>query len=232
MRGQADELKPSTTRSGIAETSDGKRVIPSSMRADGSTRKEIKIRPGYRPPEDVEVYKNRAAAAWKQRGSDWRGGVPGACPVSDEEDDGVGSGAGGGEGEAISKNAKKRAAKKRTREREREKEKEEEGKEEGKEAGKEAGKEEGREEGQQGAGDGNSAPSAASFTSAKTKTTIEGMTDEEKTKQAKAIKKKIRQANDLKLKKDSGESLLPEQLEKVLKIVELTRQLEALGVNE
>lgn len=194
------------------------------MRADGSTRKEIKIRPGYRPPEDVEVYKNRAAEAWKQRGSDWRGGVPGACLVSDGDDDGDGGG-GGGEGEAKSKNAKKRAAKKRAKEREREKEEKEEGKEEGKEGVQQDAS----------AGDGNGAPSPApspSFTSAKTKSAVDGMTDEDKAKQAKAIKKKIRQANDLKQKKDSGEALLPEQLEKVLKIVELTRQLEALGVKE
>lgn len=35
-------------------------------------RKEIRVRPGYRPPEDVEVYKNRTAEHFKARG------VPGA----------------------------------------------------------------------------------------------------------------------------------------------------------
>lgn len=62
-------------RSGILTTPDGDRHIPQSTRADGSLRKEIKIRPGYRPQEDVEVYKNRTAEAWKTKGS---GGVPGA----------------------------------------------------------------------------------------------------------------------------------------------------------
>lgn len=65
----------STTKAGIATTSSGDRHIPSSTRPDGSVRKEIKVRPGYRPPEDVEVYKNRTADAWKSRG---KGGVPGA----------------------------------------------------------------------------------------------------------------------------------------------------------
>jgi hypothetical protein len=37
-----------------------------------SKRKEIRVRPGYKPPEDVELYKNRAAAAWKNRGKWWR----------------------------------------------------------------------------------------------------------------------------------------------------------------
>lgn len=64
-----------TTKSGITTTATGDRHIPSSVRADGTVRKEIKVRPGYRPPEDVEVYKNRTAEAFKNRG---RGGVPGA----------------------------------------------------------------------------------------------------------------------------------------------------------
>lgn len=70
-----NEKDPSTSSSGIITNASGDRHIPSSVRADGSTRKEIKIKPGYRPPEDVEVYKNRTAAAWKSRGT---GGVPGA----------------------------------------------------------------------------------------------------------------------------------------------------------
>lgn len=65
----------STTKAGITTTATGDRHIPSSLRADGSMRKEIKVRPGYRPPEDVEVYKNRTADAWKSRS---KGGVPGA----------------------------------------------------------------------------------------------------------------------------------------------------------
>lgn len=38
-------------------------------------RKEIRVRPGYKPPEDVEIYKNKTADSWKDRG---KGGVPGA----------------------------------------------------------------------------------------------------------------------------------------------------------
>lgn len=70
--------------------------------------------------------------------------------------------------------------------------------------------------------------------SAKAGTAAEGLTEEEKEKekQVKAIRKKIRQVMDLKAKKDSGEPLNPDQLTKVTKILELTRQLEALGVKE
>ena len=87
----------STTKSGIETSADGASFIPSSKRADGSTRKEIRVRPGYRPPEDVETYKNRSAEAWKSRGS---GGVPGAETV----------GTANGNLEAKSKNAKRREA--------------------------------------------------------------------------------------------------------------------------
>ena len=41
--------------------------------------------------------------------------------------------------------------------------------------------------------------------------------------------KKLRQARELKDKKEKGEGLLPEQFEKVIKINELVRQLEKLG---
>ena len=63
------------SKSGIAKGSQGENYIPSSTRADGSLRKEIRVRPGYKPPEDVEVYRNSTAQAWKTRG---KGGVPGA----------------------------------------------------------------------------------------------------------------------------------------------------------
>src|SRR2546423_1791751 len=86
------------TKSGIKTKSDGTAVIPSSKRADGSTRKEIRIRPGYKPPEEVETYKNRSAESWKNRGA---GGVPGADPVFT------------GETENKSKNAKRREAARR-----------------------------------------------------------------------------------------------------------------------
>ncbi|KAJ9634750.1 uncharacterized protein PV06_07056 [Exophiala oligosperma] len=90
--------KPS--KAGIETSADGGSYIPSSKRADGSTRKEIKVRPGYRPPEDIETYKNRSAEAWKNRGP---GGVPGADPVASANDQGT----------AKSKNAKRREAARR-----------------------------------------------------------------------------------------------------------------------
>lgn len=86
-----------SSKAGIETTADGSSYIPASKRADGSTRKEIKVRPGYRPPEDIETYKNRSAEAWKNRGT---GGVPGADPVAPGQDDTY----------SKSKNAKRREA--------------------------------------------------------------------------------------------------------------------------
>lgn len=90
-----------TTRAGIyTDSKTGDRYIPQTTRADGSVRKEIKIRPGYKPPEDVELYKNRTAEAWKNRG---KGGVPGADPTPEKKEQSA----------AASKNAKRREAKKK-----------------------------------------------------------------------------------------------------------------------
>src|SRR2546430_12419187 len=90
------------SKSGITTSSTGERHIPSSVRADGSTRKEIKVRPGYKPPEDVEVYKNRTTEAWKNRGS---GGVPGATLAEDPEQNSA----------SKNKNAKRREARKKAK---------------------------------------------------------------------------------------------------------------------
>ena len=200
--------QPPMPRSGILTTPTGDRHIPPSTRADGSLRKEIKIRPGYKPPEDVEVYKNRTAEAWKTRGS---GGVPGAEGLKESED--VVSSPG--------KNAKRREARRKAKATEGDGEKEslvnvnlqvEE----------------------------NGQPSTDSRPAAGLDWRIVGSPQSqepqpevgpevEKEKQVRNLKKKLRQARELREKKDKGESLLPEQFEKVIKIQELIRQLDSLG---
>lgn len=91
------------SRSGITTSETGERHIPSSTRADGSVRKEIKVRPGYRPPEDVEIYKNRTAEGFRNRG---KGGIPGAEGLKEEAESSKGS-------PAVNKNAKRREARKK-----------------------------------------------------------------------------------------------------------------------
>ena len=93
---------PTPSKAGIVEAN-GERHIPSSVRPDGTKRKEIKIRPGYKPPEDVEVYKNRTADAFKNRGS---GGIPGAEGLKDDKEE---------SSAASNKNAKRREARKKAK---------------------------------------------------------------------------------------------------------------------
>lgn len=185
----------STSNSGIRQLSSGESIIPASTRADGTVRKEIRVKPGYKPPEDVEVYKNRTAEAWKTRGT---GGVPGAEKVETEQNDGPQSAA------AI-KNAKRREARKKAAA---------SGKEDEEAAG---------------------ADVKANGPEAKTNGAAEADKPEpvdpeaEKAKEAKKLAKKLRQAQELQAKKESGDSLLPEQFAKVIKIHELIRQLDNLG---
>jgi partner of Y14 and mago protein len=93
----------SVSRAGITTSATGERHIPSSVRPDGTVRKEIRVRPGYRPPEDVELYKNRTAEGFRNR---VKAGVPGADSLKKEEDPSKNS-------SAANKNAKRREARKK-----------------------------------------------------------------------------------------------------------------------
>ncbi|KAG9526303.1 hypothetical protein KCV07_g881, partial [Aureobasidium melanogenum] len=177
------------SRAGITTSATGERHIPSSIRPDGSVRKEIRVRPGYRPPEDVELYKNRTAEAYKNRG---KGGVPGADSVSATPDP---------PSAAANKNAKRREARKKAA---------------------------------ASATTKTDAPDTTTTTE-KSPASVEPAKQEpvdpevDKSKEAKKLAKKLRQARELQDKKEKGDSLLPEQFQKVIKINELIRQLETLG---
>ena len=182
---------PAASKAGIITSETGERHIPSSTRSDGSVRKEIRVRPGYRPPEDVELYKNRTAEAWKNRGS---GGVPGAAkPESGGE--GMGS-------TAANKNAKRREARKK--------------------AAAAATSDSKASAAPIANGASSSAPAPALDKPAASE-------DVDKAKEARKLSKKLRQARELKDRKDQGEGLLPEQFEKVIRINELIRQLDNMG---
>ncbi|RAL17277.1 putative RNA binding protein Pym [Aspergillus homomorphus CBS 101889] len=197
------------TSSGIATNeSTGERYIPSSTRADGSKRREIRVRPGYRPPEDVELYKNRAAEAWKNRGKTG-GGVPGAEGLKPSAED---SGSA-----ASNKNAKRREARKKAK-----------ATQDSAGATKDVTQIENWRAAA--AAPNGAAKKEADSSGAAKQPTEEALDPEaENEKKARNLKKKLRQARDLRDKKNQGEALLPEQLEKVIKIQELVRQLDALG---
>lgn len=179
-----------TTRSGIQKLSNGESVIPASTRADGSVRKEIRVKPGYKPPEDVEVYKNRTAQAWKSRG---KGAVPGAAPAREEETSPVPP-----HKAAAAKNLKRKEARKKAAAVDKER--------------------------------GDSEAAAETVVARQAKEIADDMDPEaEKAKEARKLAKKLRQARELRDKKEKGDSLLPEQFEKVIKMNELIRQLDKLG---
>jgi partner of Y14 and mago protein len=173
----------------VTDEASGERHIPESKRADGSTRKAIKIRPGYRPPEDVEVYKNRTAENFRNRG---KGPVPGAEGLKDDNSTQSSSA-------SANKNAKRREARKKAK----------------------------AAEG--GAGETNGAAAAEAAETEEATKKEEANPEAEKEKRVRNLKKKLRQAKELKEKKETGESLLPEQIAKVIKINELIRELDALG---
>ncbi|KAI9646492.1 hypothetical protein NHQ30_004485 [Ciborinia camelliae] len=185
---------PTPSKAGIVETQTGDRHIPSSTRADGTKRKEIKIRPGYKPPEDVEVYKNRTAETWKNRGSR---GPPGAEGLKDDDSSTAGTA-------ASNKNAKRREARKKA-----------------------------AENSKEGNGEGKGSQ-ADNWRDEKNEVEVakkeEVDPEAEREKKARNLKKKLKQAKELKEKsQQDGAKLLPEQFAKVIKINELIRELDQLG---
>ena len=194
---------PQSSKSGIQTASDGAAYIPSSQRADGSTRREIRVRPGYRPPEDVETYKNRSAEAWKNRGEN---GVPGAEPAVTVNEDGA----------VKSKNAKRREAARK---------KAAEGSTEATEDGITSAMEKTRISAQ------SDHPTEAWHDPSKL-VTSQAQIAEAEADQEKRIRnqlKKLRAVRELREKRAAGEKLSPDQVMKIGKEGELLRDLKKLG---
>lgn len=199
--------EPTPTTSGIITDDSGERHIPESVRPDGSVRKAIKIRPGYKPAEDAVLYKNRTAESFRNR---FKGGVIGAEEASSTDTADSPSGSA-----AAAKNAKRREARKKAATASKDNT---DGKKQASAAklatappdhffegiGGRAKKEENKEE-------------------------EEVDPEAEKKKKARNLSKKLKQARDLQEKKEGGQLLLPEQIAKVIKINELCRELTALG---
>lgn len=201
-------MAPQPTNSGIVTDESGERHIPESVRADGSVRKAIKIRPGYRPAEDVQVYKNRTAETFRNR---YKGGVIGAETADDDKSAAAAATTTNGTSSssssaAANKNAKRREARKKAKAAETT----------NADGGEDKDKE--RHDGDDGAAQKDAEGAAAAVDS-----------DAERKKKARNLTKKLKQAKELKSKKDDGQSLLPEQFAKVIKINELVRELAALG---
>lgn len=98
------DIIPKTTVSGIAvDPRTLERVIPESRRPDGSIRKEIKIRPGYTPQEDVSRFRG-SRQQQMDRNSLPKGHILGWVPPSSAQP-----------AKPLSKSAKKNAKRKEKR---------------------------------------------------------------------------------------------------------------------
>ncbi|KAF9434914.1 hypothetical protein BGZ76_007218 [Entomortierella beljakovae] len=192
-------MSSSTTKfiSGIQERDDV-RVIPMSRRADGSIRKERKVRPGYTPPEDVAKYTNRVLDAARPANS-----ISSlATPIPNNNSSNT------PKTKAQIKNEKRKAKRK----------------EDG--ATDSANTDQTEPSIVDPAVTTSTEPSSTSNTTTSTTTETEASVDPEK--KLRALNKKLRQAQQLKEKQDNGEELLSEQLEKVSKINELMDQIAEL----
>lgn len=228
-------MAPSIANSGIVtDKNSGEREIPESVRADGSTRKAIKIRPGFRPAEDVELYRSRHVVARNRQA-----GIPGVTADSEAPRSSYypsrspGSRSPTPSSPAVRSPALSRpgiTGSWRTPA----------------VPGAEAAvsstityapaptcasanaKNAKRREARRRASESKAEEESVTEVQQEPEPELEPEIDNEK--KARGLKKKIKQAQDLKTKQDSGEALLPEQAAKVSKIDELISELDALGL--
>lgn len=208
------------TNAGIITDAAGVRHIPESTRADGSTRRAIKIRPGYQPPEDVALYKNRTVENFRNR---FKGGVPGA-EVKEEPNVPRATAAAGATASVPGAVPGAVPASEAT------------SAESAAAANKNAKRREARKKAAAAAAETTSPATTTTTSTTTTATTAEAKPpvpvddpQAEREKKARGLKKKLKQAKELKSKRDVGETLLPEQIAKVIRINELVRELDALG---
>jgi partner of Y14 and mago len=152
--------KRGTTVSGIRTKRDGERVIPASVRPDGSIRPERRVKAGYTPQEDVSVYKNELAEDFRRHQYGHKDYVPPGLATPD-------------------------AAQKRSRR--------------------------GNVGGGEGQGD-------------------EGIGQEEPEKKARALRKKIKAARELKVRMEKGDKLEDSQVAKVGMLETFEKELASLNL--
>ncbi|KAG7449286.1 uncharacterized protein BT62DRAFT_945425 [Guyanagaster necrorhizus] len=102
-------LNPDQTAAGIAiDPQTLERVIPESRRPDGTIRKQIKIRPGFTPQEDVRRFRGTKQAQMDANVLP-KGHIVGWAPPPSTSSSGAGE-------KSLSKSAKKNAKRKEKRE--------------------------------------------------------------------------------------------------------------------
>lgn len=162
--------RPPTQASGILTTKSGERIIPASLRADGSVRPQRKIKQGYTPAEDVTAYKNERAESFRTHQYGHKDYVPPGLAKVEASDA-----------------AKRRRPKK---------------------------------PGQGGEGGVQGVPQ------------MEGIGQEDPDKKARALKKKIKAAQELKDRQAKGNKLEDSQIAKIGMLETFEKELAALNIEE
>jgi len=91
--------KQPVTASGIKTTKSGERVIPASVRPDGTIRPERRVKAGYTPTEDVSSYKNDRAESFRSHQYGHKDYVPPGLAKAGEAQKSRRKGVGGGSGQ-------------------------------------------------------------------------------------------------------------------------------------
>ncbi|RUP51096.1 hypothetical protein BC936DRAFT_149915 [Jimgerdemannia flammicorona] len=193
------------TLSGIVTKAADQSIVPASRRPDGTLRKEIKIRPGYTPPEDVAKYSNdRLETSRVVAKSEYPVGY---TPPAEKKDEPVGSG------------TKKSKSQKKNERRKAKRAEEADGSEGERDVPAVMVPKPKKEEAKASAPVPALAPAPA-----------QDSAPADPQKKIKALEKKLRQAEQLKEKQAKGEPLLPEQMEKIDKMADLEEELRKLKV--
>ncbi|KAG0202205.1 hypothetical protein BGX28_005197 [Mortierella sp. GBA30] len=191
---------PAKSIAGIQEKEDV-RVIPMTRRPDGTYRKERKVRPGYTPPEDVAKYTNQVLDSIR--------------PTTPNPSSLANTSSNTPKTKTQLKNDKRKAKRK----------------EEAAATETAGGMASGsttvadQKESKVKDTDASSTPAAAEPPSTTVTTTA---VDPEK--KLRALNKKLRQVEQLKERQEKGETMLPEQIEKISKMDELLAQIAELTV--
>ncbi|KAK4698845.1 partner of Y14 and mago, partial [Phenoliferia sp. Uapishka_3] len=205
-------LIPKASVSGIVDK-DGTRVVQGSRRPDGTFRKELKIRPGFTPEEDVTRYRTTRAAEADARAA-VKGRVVGLAPSAVQA-----AVSGMGMSKAQKKNLKRKEKKR------------EDGAEEV-ESSDEEGGEKAKEVADDWDSEGEEAPVAKKEPTPPPPPPPAPAPVIEESKRVKALKKKLRQAESLRERETLGLYLPPAEREKIKTIPSLEEELAKMTLGD
>ena len=161
--------------SGIQTTKSGERIIPASVRPDGTIRPARKVKQGYTPAEDVAAYKNERSETFRSNQYGHKDYVPPGLVKPTESGD------------------KKRRRPKKP---------------------------------------GQSGETTEKGTANEASAPVEGIGQEDPEKKARALRKKIRQATELKERAAKGDKLEDSQMAKITMLEVFEKELAEMNLDD